>query len=335
MRIAILGAGWPGSGLGRIAASISDVEVTWVADEVLEKAQEDASKHGARATARFDVAIAAADVDAVVITTALAKRRELTELAALRGKHVLCSGCLARNVDDAKAMDTACRKSRVRLMTGGAHRFDQRTIRIGEAIQADAIGRIGVIRYSVVGKPARELKESDPDADVIFDDMLGPLDLLRSWFGEVARVSAIGPRDEAERRGYAQALLRFEDGKIAHLDASWLHTFGRIVIELAGVHGILRVDSETSTAFRFETPAQPNGTTTVPMKWLSRADPWQSRRAQLRHFVDRIEDGGRFAIEAEEGIAAIELGLAIAESIRTSEPVNLAENAPVFGEAAR
>ncbi|MGE3797053.1 MAG: Gfo/Idh/MocA family oxidoreductase, partial [Thermomicrobiales bacterium] len=113
---------------------------------------------------------------------------------------------------------------------------------------------------------------------------------------------------------YVQAVLRFENGIVAHCAASWAHHAFRTRLEIAGEHGLLRHDSNESLPVRYER----DGHVTLGI-----GDPARPYGIQLRHFIDCLRGDTPFLVEGADGINALAAALAVAESSRTGLPVTL------------
>lgn len=325
-RIAIVGAGLMGEVHALSCVNIAGVTVSWVADLDLARAEALATSIGARATNSIEEAAAADDVDAVVVALPTPFHRTATELAARHGKHVFCEKPIARTMDDGEAMASACTRAGVRLMIGHVVRFFPEYVRIHDLLEAGTIGQVGVARASRINSHPSGLRpwyaDLETSGGLVVDMMIHDFDTLRWYFGDVERVFAHGLSysPHAATMDYTLALLRFASGVIAHVEASWAHASFRTSIEIAGEHGVIRHDSEQTASMRLERtgPAEPS-VPTVPRNPLDE----DSYRAEMRHFVDRVADGQPFLVEADEAIRALEVSLAVLESIRTGRPVHL------------
>jgi predicted dehydrogenase len=141
----------------------------------------------------------------------------------------------------------------------------------------------------------------------------------------VARVYALGLSYTPQQAigDYAQAVLRFESGVIAHVEASWAHAAFRTTVEIAGEHGLIRHDSDESAPLRADQPASDDQPALV-----LRRGAWPTRpyEAELRHFFDRLADNRPFLTDGEEGRRSLEVALAVLTSIRTGRPVRFAKS---------
>jgi len=330
-RIAVIGAGGIGLLHVRILGTLPDARVTWVADRDGARAAEIAALVGARATTDNTVAIAADDVDAVVVATPTPFHRPVVELAAAHGKHVFCEKPIARTLADAEAMITACHRGGVGLMVGHVVRFFPEYARAHQVLTEGTLGKIGVVRTSRVGASPQGARAWFNDlaqsGGMVVDLMIHELDTLRWWFGDVDRIFAKGLSytEHQPARDYALATLRFTNGIIAHVETSWAHAAFRTRFEISGEHGMLRHDSETAATLRHERSTWADDfMATAPQPPISLVGSSGDRpyQAELRHFIDRLADGQPFLTDGIEGLRALELALATLASIRTGRPVS-------------
>ena len=329
LRIAIVGAGAIGAVHAEACRRLPDVAVTWVADQDAGRAEALAGPIGARATTDNAAAVGADDVDAVLIATPTPFHRPATELAAAHGKHVFCEKPIARTVADGEAMIAACRQAGVRLMVGHVVRFYPEYVRIHQLLHEGAIGQVGVVRASRVNAPPQAqrawYRDLEGSGGLIVDMMIHDLDTLRWYFGEVERVYAHGLSygPHAEKVDHAVALLRFANGVIAHVEASWAHASFRTALEISGEHGTIRHDGAATAALTLERPTP----RTPQERGIAQSGPLAESpyQTELRHFADRVRSGESFLVEGEEAVRSLAVAVAALESVRTGRPVHLAD----------
>lgn len=344
VNLAIIGAGTMGNIHAHSCLDIPEANVTWVADTDRARADAVAALFGARATGDPAEALAAPDVDAVIVATPTYAHRPITEAAAASGKHVFCEKPIARTLEDAQAMLDACARADVRLMIGHVVRFFPDYARIHEELRRGAVGQVGVVRASRLNVyPANAqwgggrawYADLAVSGGVILDLMIHDLDTLRWYFGPVERAFArsLSYTPYQPQVDYALAILRFANGVIAHVEASWAHANFRTAIEITGEHGALRTSSEGTKPITVERigPAPPPSGAIVPRGPLP-AGPYEM---ELRHFLDCLASGAPFLTDGAEGMHALAIGLAVLESARTVRPIRFADERPIFAEVAR
>jgi predicted dehydrogenase len=335
--IAIAGAGTIGSMHAESFRDLPGARATWVVDPILERAEAVAKPLGARVAGDLDEALSDPELDAVLVAVPTPLHRALTEQAAAAGKHVFCEKPIALTLADARAMTDACQRAGVRLMVGHVVRFFPEYARIQQLLAQGAVGTIGVVRasrvnaYPYLGRSW--YADYDQSGGPILDLMVHDLDTLRWYFGDVERVYARGLSDSPYRTkvDYALAILRFASGEIAHVETSWAHTSFRTAIEVAGSDGILRHSSEETATLRFEQTTPPEmrvAGVQVPRSPLAES-PYKT---EMRHFLDRLADGGPFLTDGEEATRSLALAIAVRESVRTGRAIPFSDGWPALEE---
>jgi predicted dehydrogenase len=332
--IAVVGAGTMGTMHAASSRALPGATLAWVVDEDPERAASLAAPTTARATADLAEALADPALDAVILAVPTPSHRALTERAAAAGKHVFCEKPIALTLDDARAMTAACERAGVRFMVGHVVRFFPEYARIGALLDAGAIGEVGVVRasrvnaYPFVGRGW--YSDFAWSGGPILDMMIHDLDTLRWYFGEIARVYARGLSYTPHRVAvdYALAIVRFANGVVAHVETSWAHSGFRTSIEIAGVgrdhpprqrrnnFPAPRTDRARRAGRGGECAAQPAG-----------REPYQT---ELRHFLDRIADGGPILTGGDEATRSLAAALAVLESVRTGRAIPFTDGWPTL-----
>jgi len=326
IQIAIIGAGTMGAIHAQSCHNLPNATVTWIADEDEGRAATLAQAYNARATTDVDTALGAADVDVVVVTVPTPFHRAITERAAACGKHVFCEKPIARTIADARAMVAACERAGVLLSVGHVVRFFPEYARIHTLLKGDAVGTVGVARAARLNANPALARSwyGNPEwsGGVIVDLMIHDLDTLRWYFGEVERVYARSLSSTALQpiSDYALAVLRFTNGVIAHVEASWAHASFRSSIEIAGSAGLLRHASEESNTIRIEHTASEEDVARVQVPSSPLLEgPYQT---ELRHFLAAVEAGTSPLVTGEEAVRSLTLALAVLQSTRTGRPIH-------------
>lgn len=311
----------------RVLQEIPDASVGWIVDQDLDRAEALARNLGARATSNYLDALNTNDIDAVLVTTPTPFHRTVVELAAAHGKHVFCEKPIARTIKDAEAMIATCDRAGTRLMVGHVVRFSPESERIKETLEAGTLGQIGVARATRVGRTPALTRawfgDTTQSGGVVVDLMIHDLDTMIWYFGDVERAYA-----HVTHSGYAQAIVRFVSGVIAHLEASWAHARFRTTFEVAGQYGVVNYDSDDSAAFRLDLFGD-NGSA-----FVERKPAWTDRPylLQMQHFLDRLADSAPFFVDGVDGQRALEAALAVLASSRSGRPIHFENGRPISKE---
>jgi predicted dehydrogenase len=320
----------------RNLAGSPEAEVTWVVDLDLPRAEALVADIGGTATASLDEAFSADNVDAVLVALPTAVHRLGVETAAKYGKHVFCEKPIARTGADADAMVKACEAAGVTFMVGHVVRFFSEYMRIKEILDAGTLGQIGMVRASRLVSPVMErspwFADVEKSGGVVLDVMIHEIDTLRWFFGDVERVFAHGLSftEWHTKRDYSVASLRFRNGVIAHLEASWAHSNFRTSIEISGQHGLLRHASEDSATVTFEpTTGIDYEKGMRPGRAYLRPTVEPPHLRELLRFIDALRSGSPAPVDGREGIKTLNVANAVLDSMRTGQPVFFNEDGTV------
>ncbi|MCB0064591.1 MAG: Gfo/Idh/MocA family oxidoreductase [Caldilineaceae bacterium] len=269
-------------------------------------------------------------VDVVDICTPAAAHKSNALAAIAAGKPTICEKPLARHLADCEAIVEAVETSDVPFFVAHVVRFFPEFKAAKQAIDNGAIGNPGVIRTIRAGSFPRTLGSFYGDftksGGVILDVGIHDIDFQRWCMGEVERVFARGLTfaDEPER-DHALITLRFANGGIGHIEASWASPPGqwRTALEIAGTEGLLEWDAEgpapITQVLRNETNDGKMRTTASPLG--ADIHPYT---AELAHFLDCLETGATPLVTARDAMLDVKVALAAIESMRIGKPITMA-----------
>ena len=124
MRFCLIGAGFIGPVHAANIAAHPAAELVWVVDLNEKVAGEIAGKHGAKATARLDDALADRSVDAVVICTPPRTHAAIIDAAARAGKAIFCEKPVDLDIGKVEACGQTLKETGVPFFVGFNRRFD-------------------------------------------------------------------------------------------------------------------------------------------------------------------------------------------------------------------
>jgi 1,5-anhydro-D-fructose reductase (1,5-anhydro-D-mannitol-forming) len=261
--------------------------------------------------------------DGVVVCSENSRHRELTELAAAAGAHVLCEKPMATTVADGEAMVAACAAAGVHLMVAYPVRFSRQF----GALQATlpALGRVVAATGTNNGKlPTARAWFADPvlaGGGAVMDHTVHLADLLDAVLdgAEAESVHAVSNRminatAPVETGGLVS--IRYPGGVIATIDCSWsvpehYPTWGGLTLRLVGEDGIADMDAFAQAVHGFSEPNR------APLRIDFGAG---GDGAMLEEFVSAIRDGRRPQPDGESGLRSLRIVERAYESMRTGEP---------------
>lgn len=272
--------------------------------------------------------LADADVTMVDVCTPTPTHRPLVRAAAERDLAIFCEKPMARTIDGADEMVEVIDETGVPFMVGHVLRYFPSYVTAKELIDAGEIGRPGTLRAERLSPPPTYATDNwlvDPEQSggVLLDMAIHDFDYLRWVGGEVERVFTRSARWEDEQlHEHAGVDLRFEDGTVGYVEASWGYPGDMpftTAFEFSGDEGSLEYDTREENAVRFYGD---NDAAATPAQSAYEKSPYTR---ELEHFIDCVETGAEPDIGAREAREAVRLSLAAIESRERDEPVRVSE----------
>jgi len=329
MRVGIIGAGSMGTTHAAGWAATPAQFVGVAADDV-PGAEALAARYGVRAYP--SLAAILPDVDVVDICTPTHLHYEMVLTAAAAGKQIICEKPLARTVEQGQTVIRACRVAGVRLLVAHVVRFFPQYARAQALVADGQVGRPGVLRLARGSyRPKRPLGnwflDVEKSGGLVLDLMIHDFDYARWVAGEVESVFArsIGAGHPDAPIDYGLAILRHRGGALSHVTGAWAYpppTF-RTALEIAGDGGLIGFDSEATAPIELLLRQDDAGTApdvAVPASPLLES-PYTT---EIKEFYAALAHDGPVRVTAEDGLAALQIALAAAESARTGQAVALA-----------
>ena len=141
LKAAIIGLGWWGQTLARVLHG-SNVITPVLGIDPDEKARAGAQVLGLRTATRFEDALDAPDVQAIILCTPHKQHAAQIIAAAAAGKHVFCEKPLCTDPDEAEGAFSSVAKAGVTLGIGHERRFEPAIIEMRERAQRGELGTL-------------------------------------------------------------------------------------------------------------------------------------------------------------------------------------------------
>ena len=312
---AVVGFGVMGRNHARILAELPDVRLQGVYDS-------DAGARERVARAGWPVLTdlrAAAGADLVVVAVPTSGHRAVTESVLRPGACVLVEKPLAGTVDDGAALLQAASAAGARVGVGHVERFNPVVIALGELIEAGHLG-------TLYGLAARRLGPFPPrigDAGVVVDLATHDLDAITHLHPvAVTRVHAELHRPPGSPHEHmASAILRFEDGVIATVEANWVSPTKVRELSVTGERGMFLGNYLSQELTFVRRSADASAMRTGEMQYLvgresveislARAEPL---RRQLEAVVAAVREDRDLPVTGEDGLRVLRLAHAVKEA---------------------
>ena len=353
MRIAIIGCGV----IGRVhAASIEALaprtELALTVDAIPERAQELAAPYGAEWTDSVADALKRDDIDAVAVCTPSGRHADLTVAALDAGKHVFVEKPLDVNLEAARRVAEAQRRSGRTVSVVSQRRFDPACSIVHQAVHSGRFGRVTSGTADMAWWRSQSYYDSGDwrgtlDLDgggALMNQGIHSIDLLLWMLGRPVEVFAwtdcLAHRD-IEVEDTAVATVRFASGALGVIHGTTAAYPGLTArVQVHGDRGSAVIDDDRLTYFHAAgddadgAPAYgageesnqaaqvlPPPATPAPS---AAADPSALSGAhveQYRDFVDAVEQGRPPLVTIAEATRTLAVICAVYESARTGRPV--------------
>jgi myo-inositol 2-dehydrogenase/D-chiro-inositol 1-dehydrogenase len=318
--IGIIGCGGMGTDLIRKMVKAEGAELVATFDANPEAAVRLADEMGAEACGSYKEMLARPQIDAVVVATPGYLHTGPVVQAAGEGKHVFCEKPLALTLEDCDMMIQSCREAGVNLMVGQVLRLipifkeSARIVReeLGKPVAMSTM-RIGGWGYSSGWR-----SRIDQCGGVLLEVNAHEFDYLRHICGEPREAFGYGGRfvlDYVDFEDTVFSSFKFEGGAIGLLRSGGSSTMGRYTGEIICKGGALFFDNNAGT-ISYKAVGDEEVT-------LTRDDlpPNTAVAEETAEFISSIEENRRPAITGEDGRAAVEMALAIRQSIAEGRPI--------------
>ncbi len=326
MKVALVGCG----GIGHHHATMirnCRLDVVLCADTVPAAAKKLAAVCGAKAVPvdGWSKRATKLGVDIVAITTPTPTHSPLIKQAAQAGMHVFCEKPFGRTIAQCRDALRAVDKAGVKLFVGHVVRYFQEFEAMRAQIEAGKIGEPGYAKLYrgglFPGPKGSWFHDYAQSGGVTFDSMLHDLDWARYAFGEPERIFCRAlQRSEPCMVDYAQATMRMKSGLIAAVTGTWAHPSGfRVKAEVCGSNGMIQYDSG-ETAISSQMRATGKGPSMVIPMSADAVSPYQ---LEWEDFLVWIREDREPKVLPEDGLRAVEMGLAALKSAETGRPVGL------------
>ncbi|MGH6768125.1 MAG: Gfo/Idh/MocA family protein [Xanthobacteraceae bacterium] len=311
VKLGIVGLGRWAKVLTRAARASTALEIVSGYSRTEENRAAFAKEFGVAAAPDLGTMLSDPAIDGVILTVPNEQHLTVAREVARAGKHVYTEKPIAATLEDGLAIEALETTHGVTVTVGHSARLMAGIRKIGEAIAAGELGRVGFMEANFSNERALELT---PKTWRWYKDRApgGPLsqlaihqfDVLHYLGGEVVEASSMASKLSpvgAEVDDQSMTLLRFADGKIGYVGSSWTSP-GVFAVRVFGAKGLMHYEIDFST---WDTPDKLHQTSTL---YIQRGKDGYAKREELT-----VPESDMFRAELE----------LFAESCRTGKPNEL------------
>jgi UDP-N-acetyl-2-amino-2-deoxyglucuronate dehydrogenase len=343
-KVAIVGAGVIGTHHGLVVSQLADrLELVAVADVHLDRAQRLAAERGGRPFASLAGALAAEDVDVVVVCTPTGRHGEVAIEALAAGKHVVVEKPAEITVARTDEIIEARQKAGTLVTVISQHRFDPATEATLAAIERGELGRLTSGIASIDWWRGQSYYDSGDwrgtweldGGGALMNQGVHTVDLLVAALGRPVEVFAYTgtlAHERIEVEDVAVGVVRFESGALGVLHGTTAAYPGLSArLQVHGDRGSAVIDNDELVFFETTAPgdsAQERlmGTTAAREVPTAGSDPGQlsdAHRLQYLNVLGALDGTEALRVELETNRQSIAVITGAYESARTGRPVPL------------
>lgn len=335
-RFGIIGVGGWGEFHVRVLQDHPFAEVVGVCDANAERASCVADKYGiAFATADFRELLAREDIESVNIITPDFAHLEPTLAALEAGKNVLVEKPMATTLEECVQIADLASKSKGKFMVDFHNRWSPPFYKAKEAIDKGELGTVQMISYRLndtIFVPTKMLSWSGKSTVMWFIGSHS-LDTLFWLLGKpLRRVYSVARSEVLSKRGittpdYYCCILEFEGGGTAMLENGWILSENApslidLKCAIVGSEGTIYIDGSHHRMLQKYTATEAAYPDTFVLPTVY-GKPGGFAAESIRHFADCVVQDKQPMVGAKEGLAVTKAILAIEESVRSGQPVDL------------
>ena len=328
--------------------ALENVKVVACCDINGERAQKYAEDHGIeKVFTDYKEMLKLPELDAVSVCTWNNSHAEISIAGLKAGKHVLCEKPLAMNAQQAEEIQKAKEETGKLLMVGFVRRFGANANILKDFIDKDYLGQINYVKAVCrrrCGNPCGWFSDkSRSGGGPLIDLGVHVIDLARYLMGKPKAVTVSGavfdnigpelevkaynrynpadPSKECSVEDFATAIIRFDNGAVMHVEASFNEHIKEDVlsVELQGTKAGAMLEPNLVIYSKMEDYLMD-----LTPKYTIPKDPFEDNfKAETAHFIDCIENGTMRRNPVEDGVELMKILDAVYRSAEQKREVEL------------
>lgn len=336
LQFCLIGAGRAGLVHARnLATRIPNARLAAICDTNATALAETGDAFGVPQAMRFTdyrQALAHSWIDAVVVVTPTFLHKSIAVAAAEAGKHVFLEKPMAVTVEECEAINDATRRANVKLQIGFMRRFDEGFLRAKELLDSGKLGRIMIIKSTGRGPggPGPWMWDLKKSNGIVAEVNSHDIDSLHWYTGAaVTRVYAQAhnfkmPQARAQHPDFYDnvvATFRFDNDAMGVIDGTCPAHYGYDArVEILCENGVIFIGSAQQQGCEYITVEEGlRGDAVKTWRTLFR----EAYLAEMEHFVDCVINDRQPRVTGHDGLSAVAAVLAVNESIRTGQAVEM------------
>lgn len=323
INVGFLGAGDIAEVHAAAVTAVPGARLAVVADVIPERAQNLAGEFGATAVAGLDELLSVPGLDVIYVLTPPAGHAAQIAAIAQAGLPIMCEKPLTLTLAEADQAIHAAQEAGVPLMTGFTHRFNPLSVQAHDLLAGGELGEfVAVWSHRLTHLPVAPdswLNDLSAGGGLTLQYAIHDLDWECWLAGDPTRVVAqqahTNPTLAIEDNLWA--LVQFANGGSGSVGVSWSAPHGWVERGVVGSAGNLRIVNQKQLIGRLSNGRSLDHDLGADYDWFD------TFVRESQHVIDCVRGGTPFAITGEDGRQALAVSLAVQQSAKTHQPVNL------------
>ena len=270
------------------------------------------------------------EIQAVLICSSTNTHSPISLEAIAAGKHVFCEKPIDHDLSKIKQVVEALKGSNIKYQVGFNRRHDHNFAAVKQAIVEGKVGDVHIIKITSRDPEPPSAEYAAVSGGMFLDMTIHDFDMVRFLAGcdaeEIYVQSAVlvDPAiGEAGDVDTAVITLKMENGAIAVIDNSRRAAYGYDQrAEVFGSAGMAATSNDTLSSMVL---SNADGVTGEKPLYFFLERYMQSFAAEIRSFVNAIENDTPTAVGVEDGLKPVLMGIAAKKSVQEHRPVKLSE----------
>lgn len=328
-------------------SAIEGAKVVAVYSRKEEKAKSLAETAGADWYTDYKEMLKREDIDIVSIITPSGTHADMAIEAARAGKHVIVEKPMDISLEKAQQMIDVCREQQVKLSVISQHRFDASAVKIKDDIDSGRFGEMVLGQASVNWYRPQSYYDTSKwrgtikmdGGGVLINQAIHTIDLFHYFMGEVESVfahTAILAHEGIEVEDVAVATVKFKNGGLGTIVGTTAAYPGLSArLEIIGTNGTAVIENDQLLKHYLRNPN--NETEAINIANIQHhhgadqdhasinpaALDGASHRLQFIDMINAIQEDREPLVNGEEGLKPLKIILAIYQSARTGQPIQI------------
>lgn len=329
IRFCLFGSGRMGGLYCQILAQNPNAELVGVINPNLPSAKKLTDRYGGQPFPSFDDCLNHSDVDAAIVCSPTNTHLEIISQVSRAGKAILCEKPIDLSLERVDKCIAQVEENQVPFMVGFNRRFDPTIAALRDQVSEGKIGDLNMVMLTSRDPAPPPIEYIKRSGGYFCDSTIHDIDLACWLTGETpvevfASASCLVDEEigKAGDVDTAMTTLKMPSGVLCHINNSRRATYGFDQrVEVFGSGGMLQTQNQRDTLISYSNSQATDAQPLLKNFFLERYA--QSFEQEVAEFIQSLESGVPPSVGQMDGLRALQIALACAESLREGKAIKL------------